>query len=44
MIDALDACKCGQEDPLPIAHDDGCPIWEAEKNEQMEREQNESLS
>jgi len=35
----LDACECGQEDPLPVAHDDGCPIWEAAKNEQMEREE-----
>jgi len=34
----LEACECGQDDPLPIAHEDGCPIWEAAKNEQMERE------
>jgi hypothetical protein len=31
-------CVCSQIDPLPIAHEDGCPIWEAAKNEQIERE------
>lgn len=33
-------CNCGQLDELPIAHDDGCPIWEQAKQEQQEREDN----
>jgi hypothetical protein len=31
-------CNCGQEDPLPVAHDDGCPVWEQARQEQEERE------
>ena len=31
-------CVCGQSDPVAWTHDDGCPVWEAAKNEQIERE------
>jgi hypothetical protein len=32
-------CSCGQVDPLPIAHDDGCPVWEQARQEQAESEE-----
>ena len=32
-----DDCLCEQDDPLPVAHDDGCPVWENAKNEIIER-------
>jgi hypothetical protein len=22
------SCICGQTDPLPFTHNDGCPVWE----------------
>ena len=27
------ACTCGQTDELPFTHDDGCPVWELNKEE-----------
>jgi hypothetical protein len=30
-------CICKQTDPLPIAHADGCPIWEEARKEEEER-------
>jgi hypothetical protein len=33
-------CLCGQIDPLPLAHDDGCPVWEKARQEQQESEEN----
>jgi hypothetical protein len=26
-------CVCGQDDPLPFTHGDGCPIWENRSTE-----------
>jgi hypothetical protein len=27
------ACRCEQDDDLPFTHDDGCPVWELNKEE-----------
>jgi hypothetical protein len=26
-------CTCKQIDPLPYTHDDGCPVWENNKDD-----------
>lgn len=26
--ECIDCCGCGQVDPMPFAHDDGCAVWE----------------
>lgn len=29
----MSSCVCGQTDPLPFTHEDGCPVWEDNKHE-----------